>query len=956
MLGRGGMGVVYSAYDPELDRRVALKLLLPRGDEKKRSRGRVRLVREAQALARLSHPNVVTVHDVGEHDGQVFIAMEFIDGDTLKRWIKKGPHPWKQAVEVLSAAGRGLSAAHAKRMTHRDFKPDNVMLEADSGRVVVMDFGLATAPDIASLSDVESSLSSSLSSGDSSDGLTRTGAVMGTPAYMAPDQHAGQPTAASDQFSFCVTLYEALYGHRPFAGTTLPAVMGAALRGEFRPTPQRSSVPRWLREVVVRGLAGRPRDRWPSMDALLQALQNDPSRRRWAFGGAAGLVLVVGGLYTSNVVRDERRQADCEKRSEAVDAMWNQAKRDRIANAFASLDLSYAEDVWARTEEKLDRSARRWQTTRLETCLAEPTTMPALRSATDACLDARLRSLQTVLRVLSDADGNVVPRATAIAELDIDECTDEAWLLEAPRLPDDPATRDTHLRMRQELFYSSTLRAASRIEEAAALQEALVSEAKELGEARLLAEARYQLGKSRSLQTRYKESAQLHEDAYFAAMEVSDRKLARLTALALIESHGQRLADATTGRLWARHGQLLVDAHPNAKHQADLDQILAQMEFTAGHFDRALELSEGALAVFVDELGETSDRATSSRELLLAIYDRLGKTNEAIEMSRAVLSARLDAYGEKHPYTLTARSNLAAALITTRELDEAEAQLRMVIEAINPPNLDAASAMDNLSLVLMLDDQVEAAVELNTEVLSIRRRLLSDTHLRVAHTLTNRANMVFRLRDFDGMIEAAREAREIYRETVPEDSPYLVFPDRQEGGVLLSLGRSAEALPLLARAFEHQQRVVGPDSEDTLALTNQYSMALLATGKARDALALTQPWLDGTRPLDEMSEDTKLQTREMHANTLLALDRATESIELLDTLLAELRRSGCCDDSIPMIELTHARARWAANIDRPASFAKAESVVEALEREDNPENMLVIRRGRAWLETHRKKG
>lgn len=956
LLGRGGMGVVYSAYDPELDRRVALKLLLPRGDAAKRSRGRVRLVREAQALARLSHPNVVSVHDVGEHDGGVFIAMEFVDGDTLKQWIKKGPHPWKQVVEVLSAAGRGLSAAHAKRMTHRDFKPDNVMLEAETGRVVVMDFGLATAPDIASHTDVESSLSGSLSSGDVPEGLTKTGAVMGTPAYMAPDQHAGEPTAASDQFSFCVTLYEALYGHRPFAGSTLPELIGAALRGEFRPSTQRSSVPRWVREVVVRGLAGRPRDRWPSMDALLQALHNDPSRRRWAIGGAASLALVVGGLYASNQVRDEKRQDGCEERSQAVDALWTDAKRRRIEAAFAAIDLSYAEEVWGRTEEYLDLSAQRWRTTRLETCLAEPTTMPKLQAATDACLDSRLREMQSVLRVLSEADGSVVSHATAIAQLDLDDCTDEAWLLEAPRLPEDPADRDIHLRMRNDLFYSSTLRTAGRLDEAAALQEDLIAEAGQRGEDRLLASARYELGKSRSLQTRYKESAQLHEDAYFLAMKVSDRELARLTSVALVENHGERLADADTGRLWARHGQLLVDAHPNAKHQADLDQILAQLEFTVGHFDRALELSEGALRVFEEQLGEASDRATTSRELLVAIYDRMGRAEDAIEMSRAVLSSRLDAYGETHPYTLTARSNLAAALITTRKLDEAESQLRTVIDATNPPNLDTAAALDNLSLVLTLRGQSKEAVELNTRVLAIRRRLLSDDHLRVAHTLTNRANMVFQLGDFDAAIKAAREARGIYRASAGADSPYLVFSDRLEGGVLMTVGRTAEALPLLERAFNHQQRVGSPDSADTLAITTGYSMAFLALGKPHEALALTQPWIDGKLPLEKMPETSQLELREMHANSLISLNRAPEALEMLDALLANLRRSGCCDDSIPLVELTRARAQWTAGIDQPAALDKVEAVVVALEEEGDPQSLLVTRRSRAWLDERRKKG
>lgn len=953
MLGRGGMGVVYSAYDPELDRRVALKLLLPRGSETKRSRGRARLLREAQALARLSHPNVVTVHDVGEHEGRVFIAMEFIDGETLKPWLARGPHPWKEVVEVLSAAGRGLAAAHAKRMTHRDFKPDNVMLEAETGRVVVMDFGLATAPGTSSDTDDETSLPSGTSLGDLPDDLTKTGAVMGTPAYMAPEQHAGAPTASSDLFSFCVTLYEGLYGQRPFVGTTLPELLGAALRGEFRPPPPRSTVPRWLRDVVLRGLAGRPDDRWQSMDTLLQALQDDPSRRRWALGAVAGVLLVVGGLYGASVVRNERREQACEQRSHAVDALWTAAKRQRIGDAFAAVNLSYAEDVWTRTQQELDLSAQRWRSTRLETCLAAPSTTPKLRIATDTCLDARLRDMQAVLRVLSDANGSVVSRATALAALDVDDCTDEAWLLEAPLPPENPDEREAQLRLRDDLFYSSALRLAGRLDEAAALQEELIAQATERGDDRILARAWHQLGKTRSLQTRYEESATLHENAYFLAMSLSYRDLARRASFNLVEAHGQRLADAETGRLWARHAQLLVDAHPTPTHQADLEFLLGELEFTVGHHGKALELCEGALAVFEAEFGEVSARATRARELLAGIYDKLGRTEESLETSRSVLAARIDSYGESHPVTLTARSNLAAALLGRSRFEEAKEQLRLVIDGTNPANLDTASALDNLSLVMTLEGRDEEALDLNTQVLALRRRLLPGNHLRIAHTLTNRANIEFKLRDFDRAVESTREARSIYRDRVGEDSPYLAFPDRLEGGVLLVQGRAAEARPLLQRAYEHQLRIEGPDVEATLTTEIPYAMALLLLDEPAQALAMTQPWIDGDLPLEKMSEESQLQTREMHANSLLALGRALEAYEMLDTLLAHLRDSGCCDDSVPLIELARARAQWAVGIDRAGALDKAEEVVTALEAENAPEVLLITTRGRAWVDARR---
>ena len=172
----------------------------------------------------------------------------------------------------------------------------------------------------------------------------------------------------------------------------------------------------------------------------------------------------------------------------------------------------------------------------------------------------------------------------------------------------------------------------------------------------------------------------------------------------------------------------------------------------------------------------------------------------------------------------------------------------------------------------------------------------------------------------------------------------------------MTLGRTAEALPLLERGFEHQLRVGGPDSEDTLAITGGYSMALLALGRPKDALALTQPWIDGKLPLDKMSEASKLQLREMHANSLISLNRAPEALEQLDALLTELRKSGCCDDSIPMVELTRARAQWTAGVDQPAALEKVEELVVALEAENDPESLLITRRGRAWLDERRGKG
>ena len=290
-VAQGGMGVVVLAHDPELGRNVALKMLRAsglRGDPE----ARARLVREAQAMARLRHPNVVTVFDVGEHGGRVYLAMEYVGGGTLRAWAaakRKAPEGWAEIVAAYAQAGRGLAAAHDQGLVHRDFKPDNVLVEGE--RIQVTDFGIVSVAGATSIDD------ESLPQSDAR--LTSAGVVMGTVPYMAPQQHEGRDAdARSDQFSFCVALYEALYGVRPFGGTDRDAVRSAVLAGEVPPAPPDSGVPRWVDAAIRRGLSRDPSTRWPSMDALLRVLEApeevDVGRRaRVAFGVTAGVVFML---------------------------------------------------------------------------------------------------------------------------------------------------------------------------------------------------------------------------------------------------------------------------------------------------------------------------------------------------------------------------------------------------------------------------------------------------------------------------------------------------------------------------------------------------------------------------------------------------------------------------------------------------------------------------------------
>jgi hypothetical protein len=292
--GAGGMGVVYRARDPDLGRDVALKLLQADDGSGGDEAGQRRLLREAQAMARIAHPNLVTVYDVGTFRGRVFLAMEFVHGRTVTEWLRDEVRGWREVLAVFAQAGAGLAAAHAAGVVHRDFKPDNVLVGED-GRVRVADFGLARSlgepvePDEAATGAPDDALSSP---------LTRTGAVMGTPAYMAPEQHHGQPAdARADQFAFAVALYEALYGVRPFPGGTHAEILASLLAGAPPSPPSvRAEVPAAVGDALLCALAIDPAERYPDVETLLAALERARKAATRRAGGWQRWLLAAAGI------------------------------------------------------------------------------------------------------------------------------------------------------------------------------------------------------------------------------------------------------------------------------------------------------------------------------------------------------------------------------------------------------------------------------------------------------------------------------------------------------------------------------------------------------------------------------------------------------------------------------------------------------------------------------------
>jgi predicted Ser/Thr protein kinase len=430
-LGQGAMGVVYAADDPDLERRVAVKVLRAGGS----AAARARLLREARAMARLSHPGVVTVHEVGTAGGVDYVAMELIDGTTLAEWLRTGNPTEAEVLDAFDAAGRGLAAAHAAGLVHRDFKPHNV-LRSKRGRVVVTDFGLARValedpdpaePPIAVGSGTtprrSAELSRSALSGSST--LTATGALLGTPAYMAPEQHDGAAVGpAADQFAYCVAVWEAFARERPFAGATLADVRAQIERGPQPETEAR--IPRRLRKPLRRGLAIDPDARFPTMEALLHALRRRPARQ-WGFIAAAiAVAVLIGAVVGWGSTRPRPAPViGCGDADAELVAYTAHPGRAALA----------ADPSGAQLLASLDNYARDWKTAQRQVCGNQADPLIARRAL---CLRAGRAELDRALGGLVGVD------AATLAVADVLEGVGDPLACASARPParvvvDDPA-------------------------------------------------------------------------------------------------------------------------------------------------------------------------------------------------------------------------------------------------------------------------------------------------------------------------------------------------------------------------------------------------------------------------------------------------------------------------------------------------------------------------------------
>jgi hypothetical protein len=664
LLGKGGMGAVYRAYDPILDRSVALKLLLADQGAFSTAEARDRLLREGQAMARVSHPNIVKVHDVGIHGNDVYVAMDLVVGVTLKQWVDQSERSWREIVRVMRQAAEGLAAAHDVDLVHRDFKPGNVMIDGN-GRAFVTDFGLARLSSTPSgpieapePSDLRSRTSSSTSSALTSQ-LTQAGTVMGTPAYMAPEQHRNEAIdGRADQFAFCVTFYEALFGERPFLGSSPRELVSNVARRRFARITSRRRVPRWVVHVLWRGLRLEPFERYPTMHALLDELQVRRSRRRrlgLVAAAAATVAVMLLGQYGHGKLRVERA---CGHIDGPIARIFQPARAITVGAALERLGGRHAADTAALVLDRMGRLASAWTEASRQACLEHHILAQSSDESFDAttrCLDATLERIDALATRLERPERKMLDRA-ARATLELgnpDVCLTHSVAAETP-VSDDMRGKIAGIWADVELGRLE----AARIESLSLLEEASTS-----GDMRAVTEAKLLLARVYATSRRPGVETLLEEITLDAERGRMDR-LGTEAWVALVEL-------AATGDDAARFAAVSMDAEAvmvradaPVELRARILDARARWHLGRGDNREAADLADRGRALL--EPIQTSSVLANVLETLAEAHTRLGQLDRALAFrlqSVAQLSAML---GHEHPRVDAARALVDRALSEAR--------------------------------------------------------------------------------------------------------------------------------------------------------------------------------------------------------------------------------------------------------------------------------------------------
>ena len=816
-LGAGGMGIVYAAHDPELKRTVAVKLL--RGTSDPRMQERLR--REAQALAQLAHPNVVAVHDVGVHDGQIFIAMEHVAGQTLATWTTAARTP-AEILDAYLAAGRGLVAAHAVGIVHRDFKPENVLVGSD-GRVRVADFGLARTDGARLATGPGGHDVAELAATAPAGALTATGALAGTPYYMAPELYlGGDADARSDQFSFCVALFGALAGERPFAGESLDELRAEVIAGRIR-TPRRR-LPGRVAAALRRGLAVEPAARFPTLAELLAALAPRPRRWPWLAAPLAATALVTGAVV---VTRTAAVPALCGGADAALRGVWDPDRKLALGAALLATHAPYADATRRETERLLDRYATDWQAMHTSACEATHVRKEQSAGTLDlrmTCLDDRRRSLDGVVRTLATADPAIAERAvsTVAALPALEPCADIAALRALVR-PPNPAAAAHVAALRARLATVRAQRDAGSYASPLSAARTVLAEARRLGYRPLEAEAHALVALLERDTEDYAAARTSYEQAVLAAEAGRDD---HATAAALIE------LVAVVGR-----GLAQVDEVPPLRARANA--VLERLDHPPP-LEAALLQTAGELALAQGQLADAARDVTAA----LALRERLHGRDDLRVVEPLRTLAKIELARERGAPARALLDRMLA--IETRALGATHPEVGQTL------SLQGGAAFSAGDL--------DGAIALYLRAQAILERAVGADSLAVANVLTNLATAYQTRGDGAPALAAHERAIRIADARLGAQHPVTLSYRSGYAIALADAGRRDEAIALLTSILATQRSALGVHQEtagtlEALAyIENQVRRHAAARDHAREARAMFERVLgDGYNPHVELA-------------------------------------------------------------------------------------------------------
>lgn len=763
-VGAGGMGVVYAAYDPQLDRKIALKLH-KFANSNRQSKLQERLLREAKVLACLNHPNIVTVHDVGWARDSLFIAMNFVDGGTIGDHCRRGDLSWRQVLSLFLQAARGLQAAHEKGIVHRDVKPDNLLISKE-GQVMVSDFGIARQA--GSSSKPLSTLTARSST------LTQAGSRLGTPAYMAPEQHQGRiADARADQFSFAVTLYEALCGERPFRGKGSEELLGAIRQGPARFSTR--ELPSGLYRLLAKGLSFEPEDRYADMAEFAGALDALRSRsRRKVFAIGLGAAAIVGAFATFFIFSNDRPPSFCEQEAVQAAGMFSPETEEAIAQHFATT-VPYGSEIFEKVRPLLHEYREDLSELYSATCKSagdKGHSRAEIQAQRLPCLYQRRQDLRLFTEDLRQAEPGLIEKSyqSALYLNPVSECQ------RSQVTADEHGLSPELLAIRTTIAELGSLLRTGEIEKAEARLPQLASALASLPAGRLALELSLRMAQIESRAGRIEEASAHFHQAAGQAMALGDTlKLAETWSylVDLLSTKEKRPDEGLQLAQWALEAMDAADAPPAMK--AQLFSSRGHAHLAAGDFEKADADYQRALALHESEHGRSHylvARALSNRAGALGALGRHQEVEPLLAEALDIYRLRL---GTKHPEYAILLEEQALTASALGNYDHAINLMHEVLsirrKSLGAKHIDVGKALTNLGFILRKKGDYSGAITATKESIDIKKTVLGAQHPDVATSIANLGNILGSQGDFEGALSLHQEALEIARQALGEAHP-----------------------------------------------------------------------------------------------------------------------------------------------------------------------------------------